>query len=891
MKGILFTLALAISSMLLAQEDVLIRANQLFQAGKYSESFEFYQEAGDIYQTANDYTNYVTCNLQMAQCHLQLGSLEQCDQHCQSTLEYLNEVLPDNNALQVNTLLIQAQALLKMGRNDQALEVLQKAEQNLPNTTDLLAAQCFNDLGVIYWNTANTETARSYYERSLNIRKTLLPENDKLLADSYLNLGTIDIENDFLKATINLDKAQKIYHSVYGSNHPQVALCYSNLAFANSFQKNYPEALRYLDMTMEIWNNNYTGDHPNKAFTLSNKGRVYRSQGFYDKALFLQQDALQQYLRLYGSKHPEVANTHYLIGQIHLDRESYKDAVRSFQKAIYTNLYDQEPQDLYSLPELNNYFSADILLYSLQYKAQALDQLHFNQSLNPKDIKASLDTYIKCDDMIRIIRQRRLGEADKIKIGSIASSVYENGIRISLYLSDRTLKKQTYLEKALTFCERSKSAVLQDAIAETKAKSFAGIPDELIHMEDSLKESISWLERQLAQSPAEPKLTTLKNELFEKKQAYHTFIASLENDYPEYFNLKYQQKDIALKDIQQVLDSKTAILNYFIGENNIYILQISAKGLEAFTMPKVDNFIGLTKGLRNSIKYRVAAALTKSASELYTQLIPKIPGGINHLIIIPDGILGTIPFESLIKMDKDSKTYFLEDYSISYENAASLLISGSDNNSTDAKGILLAAPVTFDKNEITMSNLPGTEHEVREIKYLFLSSDNPPQVLLNADASEQNMKSDNLEKFKYIHFATHGVVNEGKPELSRIFLKPGNDQDGSLYSGEIYGLKLKADLVTLSACETGLGKVEKGEGIIGLSRSLKYAGAQNLIVSLWQVSDASTADLMIDFYTQHLHHTGNTDYSSALRSAKLHLLKSENYKDPYFWAPFILIGN
>ncbi|MEQ8882896.1 MAG: CHAT domain-containing protein, partial [Cyclobacteriaceae bacterium] len=140
-----------------------------------------------------------------------------------------------------------------------------------------------------------------------------------------------------------------------------------------------------------------------------------------------------------------------------------------------------------------------------------------------------------------------------------------------------------------------------------------------------------------------------------------------------------------------------------------------------------------------------------------------------------------------------------------------------------------------------------------------------------------------------IHLATHGIVNQSKPELSRVFLCPGSTEDGSLYSGEIYNLKFNANLVTLSACETGLGQVAKGEGIVGLSRALQYAGAQNLIVSLWQVADKSTADLMIEFYNHSLNDS-RKGYADDLRAAKLSLLRSEDYYNPYFWAPFILIG-
>ena len=160
---------------------------------------------------------------------------------------------------------------------------------------------------------------------------------------------------------------------------------------------------------------------------------------------------------------------------------------------------------------------------------------------------------------------------------------------------------------------------------------------------------------------------------------------------------------------------------------------------------------------------------------------------------------------------------------------------------------------------------------------------------LRCNSSETDFKTASLGEYDIIHFATHGEVNESQPNLSRIFLSPDKeDNDGFLYSSEIYNLNLNADLVTLSACETGLGKVAKGEGIIGLSRSLKYAGSKNLIVSLWKVADQSTSDLMISFYEKQ--QAEKSSYANALRQAKLSLLYSSNFKEPYYWAPFILIG-
>ena len=147
-------------------------------------------------------------------------------------------------------------------------------------------------------------------------------------------------------------------------------------------------------------------------------------------------------------------------------------------------------------------------------------------------------------------------------------------------------------------------------------------------------------------------------------------------------------------------------------------------------------------------------------------------------------------------------------------------------------------------------------------------------------ANEAFLKSDTISKYRFIHIATHGFVNSFKPELSGILLAQDTSsnllglntpEDGILYSGEIYNLKLNADLVVLSACETGLGKMSEGEGVIGLTRALLYAGSKNIIVSLWQVSDESTNKLMVDFYNNILKEEKKR-FACHLSKAKLKLM-------------------
>ena len=160
---------------------------------------------------------------------------------------------------------------------------------------------------------------------------------------------------------------------------------------------------------------------------------------------------------------------------------------------------------------------------------------------------------------------------------------------------------------------------------------------------------------------------------------------------------------------------------------------------------------------------------------------------------------------------------------------------------------------------------------------------------LYADASESKLKDGKFSDHSYVHIASHGIVNEQQPELSCIYLsEEENGEDGYLFFGEIYNLDLNANLVALSACQTGLGRVSRGEGIIGLSRALLFAGASNLLVSLWNVPDESTANLMSDFYNRSLHE--KVSYSQALGDVKRSMILNKSTSRPYFWASFILIG-
>ncbi|MFY0625633.1 MAG: CHAT domain-containing protein [Reichenbachiella sp.] len=888
----LITIAIIFSAQILCAQTGFDEAQDLFRKAKFSEAKSLFEKASETFHESQELDKYAICNLRIAECHLSMGEPKYALVVAQSTQSFLNSLLPENNILQAQTLNIIGNSYLTIGRNDLAIEKLQKASA-LFEDKSIEAASCFEDLGIAYWNNGNRALALQYHERCLDIRKTNGAE-DILVGDSYINIGLVYLEDEPRQGILYFNRALEIYKSELSNKHPKIAYGFSDLAFANAHLGNYDEALNYLDQVENIWESSFSGDHPNKAFTESNRGRILEMKGDLDQALVFQQEALKMYSRINGEKHPDVANTYFLIGSIYQKKSEFMLAAEYYQQSIYANLLDQDSETVYSYPEVRDYFNADILLSSFQAKAKSLEAEHFEKSLKLRDIDGALNLYSLCDVLISQIRQLRHNEVDKLRLGEIASDVYENGIKLSLYLSERSFKKDDYLELAFSFCEKSKSAILLEAINETNAKAFGGVPSKELELEDSLKNEISYYKLELARSKSQKEQVAIKKMLFKYQSANRDFVQRLENEYPEYFNLKYSQNLATSSEIQEKLNDGTAVYSYFTGKEDLFIFEISNnKGLKVHSNEKLQDFEKQIKGMRNAMKYQLDEDYENASQKLFKQLIPKKQKGIDKLVIIPDGILGTIPFEVLATSpDKYGETRMLiEDYKVSYDYSGTLLLDRIGLTShASIKGILLTAPMKFDKNDVALSDLPGTYNEVREIKYLFESDELKVEIATGKEASESLMKSDHISNYQYLHFATHGMVNQSEPDMSRIFLTPDDNEDGSLFAGEIYNIEINADLVTLSACETGLGKIAKGEGVVGLSRALMYAGAENIIVSLWPVADESTAKLMIEFYKYHLIHSENNLFSDDLRKAKIRMIRSEEYSQPYYWAPFILVG-
>lgn len=483
------------------------------------------------------------------------------------------------------------------------------------------------------------------------------------------------------------------------------------------------------------------------------------------------------------------------------------------------------------------------------------------------------------------------------------------------------------LEMAFMYAEKSKSAVLLSSIKDEQAK-MGRIPQEARELEKSLKIDMAFYRQKLAERQDSATEARFQTKLFLLSRSYDSLVKVFEKEFPEYYNLKHNFDVVSVKDVQAQLEKDEMVISYLQADTVMLIFKITAKKFDVEGREVPERFEGYMQAMRNGILYEDPGTYATAARKLSEFLIPEIPKKVKRLVFLPEGRMGTLPFEAFLTEDYQGEDftempYLINDYDVAYHYSATLWVNYAKKKAREGvNGFVAFAPVFADEtqegvvqrspslmedlqqmdtirkrsmfnNRNMIAAIPATETEVRTIYRLFDDRDFPSSIYTHKKASETNLKNDDFSRFRYVHFATHGFVNEEKPELSGLMLATPDSttgQDGVLFLGEIYNLRLDADLVTLSACETGLGKISRGEGIIGLTRALLYAGARNVMVSLWKVADASTGELMVNFYTNILEARKNTRISAAMREAKLSMIKEQKYANPYYWSPFIMVG-
>jgi len=869
---------------------------------------------------------------------------------------------------------------------DKALECFFKSlkiRKELFGEKHIVVSQSYNNIGIIYWVKTEYNRALEYFFKCVEITKELYGEKHLDIASFYNNIGLVYTnKSEYDKALEYHLKSLEIKKELFGENHINMANSYNNIGNVYYGKSEYNKALEYYFKSLKIYKELFGVKHREVATNYINIGNIYQDKSEYDTALEYYQKSLEISIELLGEKHTIVASTYNHIGNVYYKKSEYNHAIKYYQlgtAAVLRNFNDTV--NITTVPFINDYLSWGWILTNLQAKAKIFADSSINMSVYALSdrMKIALRHYQACDTLISQVRQEMKTKSDKIALGEKASEVYKGAVNVCLDLAKDPAgfkNPQGLYEQALYFSEKNKSSVLLESLAGAEAQKFAGIPDTLLKQEHNLQINIALYKKILAEGADSLKETRFKDKLFKANRSYDSLIVVFENNYPKYFELKYNQKPATVNQISKLLDKKTAIISYFTSDSAIAIFTIKKKKLYVTSVVKPADFEEKIELLRYNISnpsvfmseintgaHKSVDEYQKTAFELYQILFPQeIIGAIGkkteNLIIIPDGRLATLPFEALqyafhqtilflfsnfytknytaTWTGWQNKAYFpgmpylLKDYNISYNYSANLFYK-TFNKSDKQKDIeitnlndwLAFAPVFDDKNisgtsmrtrklleKVTktasdsvitrafsrdgmyISELPGSLDETKAIFNLYAGQDKKALLKTHLLANEEFIKSGELSKYKYLHFATHGMVNEAKPELSGLILAQDttSKEDNILFSGEIYNMKLNAELSVLSACETGLGKISKGEGVIGLTRALLYAGSKNIIVSLWPVADNSTKELMVNFYENLLNSKKQKKFAKHLKHAKLKLINDGKYAHPFFWSPFILIG-
>ncbi len=494
-------------------------------------------------------------------------------------------------------------------------------------------------------------------------------------------------------------------------------------------------------------------------------------------------------------------------------------------------------------------------------------------------------------------------------------TVYEQYIEM-LYGRLQTDPKGPWAARAFEIAERAKARSLLDALPEAHARLDERLPENLRERKKSLLTTFSRLQAELVQLGAnEPERKRILAALEKTEAEWDDFLIALRKAAPTEGRFAFPEPR-SLEDIQKRLAQGDRLVSYLLGDNYSFVWAVSSAGVRMHRLPRRSLIETEVSRFREALAAptRRAGDLTDMsplAGRLYQMLLGPLSGEIaraKRLCISPDGVLHYLPFEAL----QHEGTYLVERHEVSYVPSASVLLTlleAPAKEASDGGGNLLAvgAPVfEFDKRlgqetereavrsfylerGFNLASLPFAREELRTIAHFFPAD--RAEIRLGSEAQEAWLKRASLERFRYIHFATHAFADEQMPQRSALVLsmRAGQREDGLLQAREIVNLKLGAELVVLSGCRTGLGRILRGEGILGLTQSFLYAGTPSVVVSLWDVRDRATAVFMEAFYKQLRR---GRSKSEALRLAKLSMLRSDTpaYHHPYYWAPFVLVG-
>lgn len=826
---------------------------------------------------------------------------------------------------------------------DKAIGAFKKSENLYISKFDdeypLLGA-VYSNLGIIYGLKGDYNQAIKYHQNAIRLLK-----KDSIRLNEYFQGTKYNLVETQLKLGYNLEAikfAKANINSIVPRLKPRlfdlIAQAYRNENKPDLSEKYYLEAI-------QSWIKLYgTSSNIELATEYLAYSSLLISEKKFEKALIFSSKAKAIALEK-GDKGPEYAEVQSIFGDYYYlknaeafqiedfrnqRKKNLKEAINYYQSSIVALVDSFKIQDPFVDPPLKNVISEIQLVEKFKKKALAMEKLadiylsEFDHKNAVGYLTASLNSLKKATQLIHRLQIGFENEESKFFLSRNQESTFSDAVKISFKLYKQT-KKREFIETAFEFSERSKSSNLLASVKDVKAKEFGGIPDSLLINENKLKGNIAnytsmLFEENHNEEPDSQKLNLYSAKIFKFNEEHNKLIDSFEKLYPRYYSFKYENKVVGIKEIQSKLSKREALIEFYIKEPDVEHTEgelfrfVITRDSVSLSMDNFDStFLNNIQLVRDFLvnpnylftKKKDFVDYSISGYSLFEKLLKPVVSKLygKDLTIIPHDKLSYIPFDALLSQMPDTSVmnfrnlkYLVRDYAINYSYSATLLYDFSEKEKSSSKSLLAFSPyydpkIPFIESETSVQHnfnpLPGAKDEVKGISRYFKTNSFLDEFAQELVFKEKASESDIL------HLAMHTIINDSLPMFSKlVFSKPDQktSEDGYLNTYEIYNMKLNARLAVLSACETGTGMLQKGEGVMSMARAFIYAGCPSIVMTLWQVEDKSGVNIMEDFY-YYLSKGKKKDV--ALRMAKLNHLESSDplTSHPHYWLGYVNIGN
>jgi CHAT domain-containing protein/tetratricopeptide (TPR) repeat protein len=805
-----------------------------YALGDYDDAIAEYSRIINFNSTplTRDSMTLISACAYLGQSWYNLGNLDKSIQYFELANKYLHKNSEDYNYINALYYMYQGEYQFSIGMLRDAFASFQEALQLLEKDEDVSSV------------------------------RNSLQSNYKLIARNYLKIEKFDSAISYVNKAIQL----------HSKNDPGFIETYRFLGDIYYHYLKLDSALFYYTKSLNLSNHFYKERHHTKSEALIGIGNIYRDQKHFEKAESIYMEGVKNLLSdaAIGNISPITSN----LSTIMLPKEGMQVMLER-AKLFYDWFKDSKYPGC--LDSCITILEEALLLNDISRRELT--------NIETKELKALLQTQIT-----------DLGVEASFKAFELSGS-------------------NAYLKKTFAFMEKSKGNILLDQVNEVRAKKFSGIPEDMLEKELRLRGELSLNKDKLLRTKSSTEnYNDIKTKYNEKLREYMVLISALEQQFPRYYKLKYDPGTVQLEEIQRHLPShRSLMIQYYIGSDKIYMAGITKNQFVIKVTDRNDEFdhnlYTLLNQLNNSdiIESENNALFfkefTSAARYLYTRILlpvlEEIKSPVKELTIIPDGYLCYLPFEVLLtkgynlqQIDYSILPYLIKEYQISYDYSASLAIENFDLKQRTRNSYIGFAP-TYNNtdngsnntsSQFNLSSLYGNRDEIEACKAIWKGIS-----IIGKKATEKSFR-ELASKVSIIHLATHTFLDDEDPRKSCFVFTPDNQStdDGLLYTYELYDMNILARLAILSGCETGIGHIKKGEGIISLARAFKFAGCPNIVMSLWKVNDQTTKEIMIIF-NKNLKKGMEKD--KALQQAKISYLKGAKNLHPFFWSSFVLIGN